>query len=91
MIALDRAAPELGVTLVPVDIKSADTLETAFATIKESEVQALLAIAGVLTFTVDAEIPGRALAAHLPLCSSFRGTVIAGGLVSLGPDRLGDS
>jgi len=43
-------------------------------------------IAGVLTFTIGSEIAGRALAAHLPLCSPFRETVIAGGLVSLGPD-----
>ena len=88
MTSLDGAAPELGVTLVPVDIKSADELETAFANIKNSEVQALLVIAGVLTFTVDPEIAGHALAANLPLCSTFRETVIAGGLVSLGPDLV---
>jgi putative tryptophan/tyrosine transport system substrate-binding protein len=86
MISLNDAAPELGVTLVPVDIRSADDLEAAFAKMKDSEVEGLLAIAGVLTFTVGAEIAGRALAAHLPLCSPFRETVIAGGLVSLGPD-----
>jgi putative ABC transport system substrate-binding protein len=34
MTSLDSAAPELGVTVVPVDIKSADDLEPAFATIK---------------------------------------------------------
>jgi putative ABC transport system substrate-binding protein len=86
MTSLDGAAPELGVTLVPIDMKSADDLETAFAKIKDSEVEALLAIAGALTFTIDAEIADRALAAHLPLCSAFRETVMAGGLVSLGPD-----
>ena len=88
MTSLDSAARELGATLVPVDIKSADDLETAFANIKNSEVQALLVIAGVLTFTVDREIAGHALAANLPLCSTFRETVIAGGLVSLGPDLV---
>jgi hypothetical protein len=66
MISLDGAAPELGVTLVPVDISSADDLEAAFAKIKNTEVEGLLAIAGVLTFTVGAEIACRALAAHLP-------------------------
>jgi putative ABC transport system substrate-binding protein len=88
MTSLDGAAPELGVTLIPVDIKSAADLEPAFAKIKDSDVQALLAIAGALTFTVGAEIADRALAAHLPLCSPFRETVIAGGLVSLGPDYV---
>jgi hypothetical protein len=70
----------------PRDMKSADDLETAFAKINDSEVEALLAIAGGLTFTIGAEIADRALAAHLPLCSPFRETVMAGGLVSLGPD-----
>jgi putative ABC transport system substrate-binding protein len=88
MTSLDRAAPELGVTLVPVDIKSANDLEPAFATIKKSEVGALLPIAGALTFTLDTEIADRGLAAHLPLCSPFRDTAIAGGLVSLGPDLV---
>ena len=86
MASLDDTAPELGVTLVPIDIRSAGDLETAFANIKHSEAEALLAIAGALTFTISAEIADRALAAHLPLCSPFRETVIAGGLVSLGPD-----
>ena len=48
----------------------------------------MLAIAGALTFTAGPEIADRALAARLPLCSPFRETVIAGGLVSLGPDYL---
>jgi putative tryptophan/tyrosine transport system substrate-binding protein len=88
MTSLDRIAPELGVTLIPVDLKSTDDLETAFAKIKDSQAEAVLAIAGALTFTVGPEIADRALAAHLPLCSPFRETVIAGGLVSLGPDYL---
>jgi putative ABC transport system substrate-binding protein len=88
MTSLDREAPKLGVTLVSVEIGSADDLETAFVKAENSEVQALLAIAGALTFTVGAEIAGRALASHLPLCSPFRETVMAGGLVSLGPDYV---
>jgi putative ABC transport system substrate-binding protein len=88
MKSLDEATPELGVTLVPIDIKSAGDLETAFAKIKNSEAEALLGIAGALTFTIGAEIADRALAAHLPFCSAFRETVMAGGLVSLGPDLV---
>jgi putative ABC transport system substrate-binding protein len=86
MKSLEEAAPELGVSLVSVDMKSADDLESAFAKIKNSDVGAVLEIAGALTFTVGAEIADHALAAHLPLCSAFRETVMAGGLVSLGPD-----
>jgi putative ABC transport system substrate-binding protein len=81
MKSLEEAAPELGVSLVSVDMKSADDLESAFAKIKNSDVGAVLEIAGALTFTVGAEIADHALAAHLPLCSAFRETVMAGGLV----------
>ena len=72
MISLNQAAPELGVSLVSIDMKSADDLETAFTQIKDSEVRALLGIAGALTFTVGAEIADRALRANLPFCSSKR-------------------
>ena len=86
MISLNQAAPELGVSLVSIDIKSADDLGTAFTQIKDSEVGAVLGIAGALTFTVGAEIADRALRANLPFCSAFKEAVNAGGLVSLGPD-----
>ena len=86
MTSLDRAAPELGVTLVPVDIKSADDLKPAFADMKKSEAEGLIVVAGGLTYTAAAQIADLALEAHLPSCHAFRGTVMAGGLVSLGPD-----
>jgi putative tryptophan/tyrosine transport system substrate-binding protein len=86
MTSLNQVAPQLGVVLVPVDIKSADDVEDAFTKIKNNEAEAILAIAGALTFNVGAEIADRALATHLPFCSAFKETVIAGGLVSLGPD-----
>ena len=88
MKSLDEAAPELGVSLVPIDMKSADDLESAFAKIKNSDVGAVLEIAGALTFNLGAETADHALGAHLPLCSAFRETVMAGGLVSLGPDLV---
>jgi putative ABC transport system substrate-binding protein len=86
MTSLEAAAPELGVSLVSVDMRSADDLESAFAEIKHSDVGAVLEIAGALTFNLGAETADHALGAHLPLCSAFRETVMAGGLVSLGPD-----
>ena len=88
MTSLNRAAPELGVGLVPVDIKSADDLEAAFASMKQSEAEALIVIAGGLTYTVGTQIADLALAARLPSCHAFKETVIAGGLVSLGPDLV---
>ena len=88
MKSLNRAAPELGVTLVPVDIKSADDLKSAFANMKKSEAEALVVIAGGLTYTVGTQIADLALEARLPSCHAFKETVMAGGLVSLGPDLV---
>jgi hypothetical protein len=57
MTPLNQAAPLLGVTLMLVDLKSADDLETAFADIQNGEERAVFAIAGGLTFTAGAEMP----------------------------------
>jgi putative ABC transport system substrate-binding protein len=69
-------------------MKSANDLDLAFAKIKNSDVGAVLEIAGALTFNLGAETAHHLMAAHLPLCSAFRETVMAGGLVSLGPDLV---
>ena len=86
--ALDQAARELGLTLVFVDVKSADELETAFAGMKKSKAEALFVYRTALTFVAGKQIADLAIAAHLASCHSFREAVMAGGLVSLGPDRL---
>ena len=86
--ALDQAARELGLTLVFVDVKSADELETAFAGMKKSKAEALFVYRTALTFVAGKQIADLAIAAHLASCHSFREAVMAGGLVSLGPDRV---
>ena len=86
--ALDQSARELGLALVFIDVKSAGELETAFATMKESKVEALFVYRTALTFVAGKQIADLAIAAHLPSCHSFREAVVAGGLVSLGPDRV---
>jgi putative ABC transport system substrate-binding protein len=77
MTSLDRAAPELGVTLVPVEIKSADDLKPAFAKIKESGAEAVIVITGGLTYTIGTQIADLALesppAVVPPLQGSGRG------------------
>jgi putative ABC transport system substrate-binding protein len=84
----ELAARELGVTLLPVVIKSADDLEAAFASMKKDGAQAVMPIRSSFTFVLGKEIADLALAAHLPSCWPFRQAVMVGGLVSLGPDRL---
>ena len=86
--ALDQAARELGLTLVFIDVKSASELETAFANMRESRVEALFVYRTALTFVAGKQIADLAIAAHLPSCHSFREAVLDGGLVSLGPDRV---
>jgi putative ABC transport system substrate-binding protein len=84
----DLAALDLGVTLLPVRIKSADDLEAAFASMKKDGAQAVMPIRSSVTFVLGKEIADLALAAHLPSCWPFRQAVMAGGLVSLDPDRV---
>jgi putative ABC transport system substrate-binding protein len=85
--ALGQAAQELGLSLVFFDIKSADDLEGAFAGTKTSGAGALFVTRTNVTFTAGKQIADLALAARLPSCHAFRETVMAGGLVSYGPDR----
>ena len=86
--SLDQAARELGLSLVPADIKSADELETAFAGIKKSGAEALFVTRTALLANAGKQIADLAIAAHLPSSDPFRRMVIAGGLVSLDADRL---
>jgi putative ABC transport system substrate-binding protein len=84
----DLAARELALTLIRLDIKSADDLERAFAGMKKSQAEALFVSRTGLTANLGKQIADLALAAHLPSCYPFRTTVMAGGLVSLDPDRV---
>jgi putative tryptophan/tyrosine transport system substrate-binding protein len=84
----DLAAHDLEVTLLPVGIKSADDLERAFASMKKDGAQAVMPTRTSLTIGLGKEIAELALAAHLPSCCPSRQAVVAGGLVSLDPDRV---
>jgi putative tryptophan/tyrosine transport system substrate-binding protein len=86
--SLELAAGKLGVTLLPVDIKSADDLEPAFGTMKTSNAQAVFVPGAALALSLTKQIADLAIAAHLPSCHMFGEAVIAGGLVGLAPDRL---
>jgi putative ABC transport system substrate-binding protein len=73
---------------MPVEIKSADDLDAAFAGMKENKAEALFVTRTALTFNLGKQIADLALAAHLPSCHCFRPAVMAGGLVSLDADRV---
>ena len=90
MKSLDLAARKLGVTILPVDLRSADAVEAAFASIKESGAEALIVIRSALASAVAERIAELALAARLPSCHAISSMVTAGGLlVGLAP-VLGD-
>jgi putative ABC transport system substrate-binding protein len=88
MASLERTAPALGMTLLPVEIKSLDELENAFTTMAATNAQGLLVVAGTITLYGARQIAELTLRHKIPSCHTFRETVAAGGLVSLGADLV---
>jgi putative ABC transport system substrate-binding protein len=84
--SLEQAAPQLGVTLLPFDIRTADELPDAFDAMTADNAQALIAISSAVVYGATKRVAELALLHRLPSCHPFRETVAAGGLVSLGPD-----
>jgi putative ABC transport system substrate-binding protein len=88
MVSLERAAPDLGVQLSTIGVSSSSDIAAAFDEMKRSQSEALIVVAGLLTYVNGQRIADLALAHHLPSCHAFRETVGMGGLVSLGPDLI---
>jgi len=88
MVSLKRSAPDLRVSITPIELNSADDLRRAFDEMKQTQVQALLVVSGSLTYGSIRETADLALANRLPSCHGFKEAVAAGGLISLGPDLL---
>ena len=88
MASLDKFAPAVGAILTSIDIKSSDDLVAAFEEMQRRQTEGLIVIAGLLTYANSKQIANLALAYRLPSCHAFRETVVAGGLVSLGPDLV---
>lgn len=85
---LERSAARLGIMLSAFDLRSPDDLDGAFAAIVRSRGEAVMVVAGALTYANSARIADLALSARLPSCYGFREAVAAGGLVSIGPDLV---
>lgn len=88
MASLKRSAAGLGVSINLIDLKSADDLVRAFDEMRRTQMQALLVISGLLTYSSIKQTADLALANHLPSCHGFKEAVAAGGLISLGPDLV---
>ena len=88
MASLQTHAPILEVTMLPIGIASIDDLSSAFDAMKRQKADGLISVEGNLTSVSGKRIAELALSYGLPSCYAFRETVEAGGLVSLGPDRV---
>jgi putative ABC transport system substrate-binding protein len=88
MTSLKRSAPSLGVSITPFEIESADELGQAFDEIKRAQAQAVLVVAGYLTYSSIKKTADLALNYHLPSCHGFKEAAPAGALISLGPDLV---
>ncbi len=79
---LDGAARRLGITLVPVEVRSAAEIEPAWLRMSSERVQAVFVTGGVLTNNHPALLVGLAARTRLPAIYSGRSFVEAGGLMS---------
>jgi putative tryptophan/tyrosine transport system substrate-binding protein len=84
--ALEKAAPSFGIQLSQYEAASPDELPAVFQQISSSNADGLISIAGAFTLLNSTRIAKLTLQYRLPSCHGFRATVIAGGLISLGPD-----
>ena len=86
LTSMEKPASEFGITLIPIDIDTSEQMEAAFARMKQARAEALIVVAGGLTYDRSKEIAEFALRYRLPSCHGFKETVADGGLISLGPD-----
>jgi putative ABC transport system substrate-binding protein len=80
------AAESLGVKLQLFEARSVGDLESAFAAAMREHADVVHIYADVLTFTHRVRIAELALKHRLPTMHFFREAVVAGGLLSFGPD-----
>lgn len=83
---LERVAPRLGVILVPLAVRDAATIEDALSRFAAEPNGALLLPPDVTIYTYRDRIIRLAETHKLPAIYSTRADVVAGGLISYGPD-----
>ena len=82
--SIKDAAAALQVTLHPLELRSVDDLDAAFASIKAARADAVIALRNPLTATHRARIADFAARSRLPVIYPDREFVEAGGLMSYG-------
>src|SRR5262245_35520196 len=86
--ALQIVAPSMGVELSPVDVRDAREIERAVTAFARSSNGGLIITASGTAIIYREPIITLAARHRLPAVYSDRGSVVAGGLISYGPDRL---
>jgi putative ABC transport system substrate-binding protein len=86
--ALEAAAPQLGVQLLPVPVRTPDDLEGAFATMARERVGGVLVAGSAFTYVHRAHLAALALQHRLPSIFHWREGAEVGGLMSYGPDIM---
>ena len=86
MRSLTQFAPDLHVSITPIEFGSAEGLGSAFKEMNAAHSEGLIVVSGTLTYSNNTAIAALALAQGLPSCHGFREAVSEGGLISLGPD-----
>jgi len=82
------AAQRLGVALEALEVRRPEDFEAAFATAKQRNAQALLALGDSLTYTYRPRITALAASSRLPAMYGFREFPDAGGLMSYGASEV---
>jgi putative ABC transport system substrate-binding protein len=75
-----------GITSTLFEFEADSELPALFNTMQSSSADGLIVVAGALTFSYLRSIAELSLAHRLPACYPHRESVVAGGLISLGPD-----
>jgi putative ABC transport system substrate-binding protein len=81
---LENACQTLGIKSVPAEVRTPDDLDTAFHSLTNERVQAVIVLVDGMFFQERNQIAALAAAARLPAIYGFRDHVDEGGLVSYG-------
>ena len=86
--ALQAAAERLGLQLLVLPLRTADEIDSVFATLTTEQVDGALAVPSLLTYSERVRLAETAINRRLPVMFGLRENAEAGGLVSYGADTL---
>jgi ABC-type uncharacterized transport system substrate-binding protein len=85
MRSVQELAPSLGLTIIPLEVRSVEDIDSGFSSLR-GRAKALFVCADPFVFTNRQRILSLAVGAGLPTMTDAREFVLAGGLMSYGPN-----